>query len=136
MKKLNAVTGILFNEQREVLIALRPMTVTEPGVWEFPGGKVEINETLEEALIREFQEEVGVKVSQVKPFLKVEHRNEARHLILNSFLITEFQNIPTGCEGQEIRFVSTDTLNQYVFPKANREIVKAVLHATFGNTLK
>lgn len=125
-KKLIVVAGILLNENKEVLIALRPLTATEPGLWEFPGGKVEPGETLEAALIREFQEEVGVLITGLNPFLTIEDVNERRHLVLNSFVITAFQNNPQGCEGQEIRWVKLNTLNQYHFPTANADIVKAV----------
>ena len=125
-KKLTVVAGILLNQNREVLIALRPLTVAEPGLCEFPGGKVEPGETLETALIREFQEEIGIVVTKIKPFLTVEHQNATHCLILNSFLIMQFQKEPKGCENQEIRWVPIDTLEKYEFPKANADIVKAV----------
>ncbi|MDP1574242.1 MAG: 8-oxo-dGTP diphosphatase MutT [Coxiellaceae bacterium] len=121
---LHVVVGILCNEKKEILIALRPPQVVSPGFWEFPGGKVELNETLENALIREFREEVGIDVTQVTFFLKIEKAYPDKILVLNVFHIHEFSGIPVGCENQEVRFVSSDALKDYSFLPANAEIIE------------
>lgn len=125
---LHVVVGLLFNERNEVLIALRPPHVVQPGVWEFPGGKVEPDETLENALIREFQEEIGIQIVQTEFFLKIEKHFVEKNivLILHTFRITEFHGEPRGCENQEIRWVPTHTLKNYTFPEANAEIVNTI----------
>lgn len=125
MKNLHVVVGIIFNEKKEVLIALRPPHVVQPGLWEFPGGKVEEDETLENALIREFREEIGIEVQRAKFLLKIEKPFLKKNilLILHTYLICTFQGVPRGCENQIIRWVPVNTLNQYTFPDANAEIV-------------
>ena len=121
---LHVVVGLLFNEKKEILIACRPPQVVSPGFWEFPGGKVEPNESLENALIREFQEEIGVDVIRSEFFLKIEKDYPDKTLVLNVFHIHEFHGIPKGCENQEIRFVSLNALKNYSFLTANAQIIE------------
>lgn len=127
MKILNVVVGILFNKNNHVLIALRPPHVVQPGVWEFPGGKVEENESLENALIREYQEEIGITVLRAEFFLEIKKNLPDKQLILHTFKILEFSGEPKGCENQEIRFVPVNTLKNYTFPDANSEIIKVLI---------
>ena len=127
MKILNVVVGILFNKNNDVLIALRPPHVVQPGVWEFPGGKVEENESLENALIREYQEEIGITVLRAEFFLEIKKNLPDKQLILHTFKILEFSGEPKGCENQEIRFVPVNTLKNYTFPDANSEIIKVLI---------
>src|SRR3990167_414879 len=121
MKIRNVVVGILFNKNNDVLIALRPQHVIQPGVWEFPGGKVEENESLENALIREFEEEIGITITRAEFFLEIKKSFPEKNilLILHAFKIAEFYGIPQGIENQEIRWVKIDTLKNYTFPDAN-----------------
>ena len=127
MKIRNVVVGILFNKNNDVLIALRPQHVIQPGVWEFPGGKVEENESLENALIREYREEIGIEILRAEFFLGVKKDFSDKQLILHTFKILEFSGEPKGCENQEIRFVPVDTLKNYSFPDANAGIVLALM---------
>ena len=133
MNSLHVVVGLVFNDKNEILIALRPPHVVQPGVWEFPGGKVEPDETLENALIREFQEEVGIHITRSEFFLEIKKEFPQKNmlLILHTFKVLEFHGEPHGRENQEIRFVPTNTLTDYTFPEANADIVRA-LGTTFG----
>lgn len=147
-KLLNVVVGILFNKKNEVLIALRPLHVVQSGVWEFPGGKVEANETLENALIREFYEEIGIEILDLKFFLKIKkdfstnqkttlsetpnvtgvaRLSQREKLILHAFKILKFRGTPQGRENQEIRWVKTNTLKNYTFPALNAKIINQLV---------
>lgn len=58
-KKVSVVGAVIFNEQNEILCALRSPTMLLPNYWEFPGGKIDEGEAPEEALLREIKEELG-----------------------------------------------------------------------------
>jgi 8-oxo-dGTP diphosphatase len=62
MKKVDVVGAVIFNEKSEVLCALRSLVMSLPGLWEFPGGKIEPGETPQECLIREIQEELNCTI--------------------------------------------------------------------------
>ena len=62
MKKIDVVGAVLLNEKSEVLCALRSQTMSMPGLWEFPGGKIEPGETPQESLRREIREELGCEI--------------------------------------------------------------------------
>ncbi len=127
MKVITVVIGILKRPKNEVLIALRPPHVSSPGIWEFPGGKVESGETLEAALRREYLEEIGITITSEKPLLTITHKTSEKQLLLHSFEILSYEGEPTGCESQEIRWVSIDTLMNYEFPAANVKIIQHLL---------
>lgn len=62
MKKIDVVGAVILNENNEVLCALRSQMMSMPGLWEFPGGKIEPGETPEASLIREIEEELGCTI--------------------------------------------------------------------------
>jgi 8-oxo-dGTP diphosphatase len=62
MKKVDVVGAVIRNKANEILCALRSQSMSLPGFWEFPGGKIEPNEIPEEGLIREIQEELNCTI--------------------------------------------------------------------------
>jgi 8-oxo-dGTP diphosphatase len=125
--RVTVVIGLLFNEAGHVLIALRPPQVVSPGFWEFPGGKVEKDESLEVALAREFREEIGVEVTQAVPFTRIESSHQEKIFILNVFRIEAYSGEASGCEQQDIRFVPVSTLADYTFLPANKGIIEQLM---------
>ncbi|OGT26086.1 MAG: hypothetical protein A3I77_00200 [Gammaproteobacteria bacterium RIFCSPLOWO2_02_FULL_42_14] len=115
--------GIIFNEQNQVLIALRPPHVVSPGIWEFPGGKVEKNETTLQAVVRELNEEIGIDAHNPEFFLKTTHTVGEKQFTLYVYTITQFSGTPRGRENQEIRWVALDQLHAYNFLPANRAVI-------------
>lgn len=93
MKKIIKVVGaIIENDDNEILCALRSPEMTLPNLWEFPGGKVEENENLEEAIIREIHEELECTIEFKEVFNDNTHEYEK--FIVN--LITIKCKIKTG----------------------------------------
>ena len=122
--KIIVVVGIIINEKNEILIAQRTEKQSHAGYWEFPGGKVEPGETLEEALHRELQEEVHIKLTRTSPLKTIESNYGEQAIQLNFFRVEKFNGTPHGAEQQEIRWVPLAELTNYQFPKANQPIVE------------
>ncbi len=124
-------TGIVFHpHDNTVLIALRPPHVPFPGLWEFPGGKVEPGETTQMALQRELAEEVGIQVITAVPWLCVEQMYPTRCVRLTVWQVHAFSGVASGCEGQTVRWISPTMLYRYKFPAANDVIIRALVSET------
>jgi 8-oxo-dGTP diphosphatase len=121
---VHVAVGIIRNDQEKVLISLRNKNQHQGGLWEFPGGKVEVGESLSAALSRELQEELDLEVLSSSPLLKVEHDYGDKRVLLDVCLVESFYGRAIGKEGQTICWVSLKELDDYEFPQANLEIVR------------
>jgi len=112
---------------KEILISKRAKDVHQGGLWEFPGGKVEANESAPQALSRELFEELGITVSSnnITPLIQIEHDYGDKKVFLDVYTVYEFQGGASGKEGQPIKWVNERELLQYSFPEANRPILSA-----------
>ena len=86
LKMKTSIACIAFNDKK-VLIAHRNPTGQMGGRWEFPGGKVEEGESEEEAVVREFEEEFGVKVSVEKMIAETTFKHNGAERLLHAYLI-------------------------------------------------
>ncbi len=123
---LQVVAGIICNSQGEILISLRPAHAIQGNLWEFPGGKIEPNETPYQALVRELQEEVDIEVISAKPFDCIHYTYPERSVTLHVWRVNEFTGIARGKEGQAIRWVRPDVLATLPFPEGNQPIIQAL----------
>lgn len=117
MKKLQIAVGIIRNPQGEIFITQRAADAHMANKLEFPGGKIESDETPEQALIRELQEEVGITVRSATLFDKLEYQFPDRHITLWFFLVENWQGEPWGKEGQPGRWMAGQTLDPEAFPR-------------------
>ncbi|MBU2897010.1 8-oxo-dGTP diphosphatase MutT [Vibrio hepatarius] len=128
MKRIHIVAAIILNtEMNEVFITKRPEDKHKGGFWEFPGGKVEDQETTVQAIIRELDEEVGIQVTKQSLFEHLEYDYPDKSLSFDFILVTDFEKQPFGKEGQQGKWVSITELSDYEFPEANRSIVDRVV---------
>lgn len=123
---VRVVAAAILNARGQCLIARRPPQVHQGGKWEFPGGKAEPHESLEQALARELDEELGVVPDEMAPLIRVRHRYPDKSVQLDVWRVTRFHGEPHGREGQPVRWVRPNDLPQYEFPDANRPIVTAL----------
>ncbi|UCX03297.1 8-oxo-dGTP diphosphatase MutT [Shewanella sp. HL-SH4] len=126
-KRIHVAVGVIINQDNHILLAKRHGHLHQGGKWEFPGGKVEVSETVTEALIRELKEEVNLDVTTSIPFMDIIHDYPDKHVRLDIHLVTEFSNQAKGLEGQQIQWVPINQLQQFDFPEANQAIVDKIL---------
>ena len=124
VNSIHVAVGVIVNARDEVLVAYRPKNKDQGGLWEFPGGKKEKNETIESALEREFLEEIGIQLESYFPILKIEHDYKEHSVILDVWMITGYSKIPMGAEGQTLEWRQVQSLNFKDFPEANKEIIR------------
>jgi 8-oxo-dGTP diphosphatase len=125
-KRIHVAAGVILSPEGQILLALRPQGTHQGGLWEFPGGKVEADEIVEEALIRELQEELAINVTTCEPLVEVTHDYSDKSVLLDVWVVSTFTGEPKGNEGQQIRWVNPEHLADYEFPAANVPIVEAV----------
>lgn len=122
---IHVVAAVVVQDSR-VLIARRPENVHQGGKWEFPGGKVEKDESVTGALVRELKEELGIKATNFRPLIKIRHEYPEKKVLLDVWLVDEFQGIADGKEGQAVAWVLLETLDHYEFPAANFPVLNAL----------
>lgn len=97
---IDVAVGILMKPNGDVLLAQRPDGKPYAGYWEFPGGKVEADESILDALKREFEEELGLQVQTAEAWCGVEHVYPHAHVRLHFYISREWLGEPQSLEGQ------------------------------------
>jgi 8-oxo-dGTP diphosphatase len=129
IERIHVVAAVILDPQKNILLARRPQDKHQGGLWEFPGGKVEVDEAVAEALIRELQEELAITPLETAPLITVQHDYVDKSVLLDVWWVTAFDGQPHGCEGQPIEWVGVAQLDNYEFPAANLAIVDAIKKA-------
>ena len=83
MKRVHVAAAVIRDSNGKILIARRADTQHQGGLWEFPGGKVEDDESVETALARELHEELGIVVNTARPMIKVRHDYPDKQVLLD-----------------------------------------------------
>ena len=115
------VVGIIQDPTGRVLVARRPLTKVGGGLWEFPGGKMHGGESEEAALRRELDEELGIAVGRCEP-LPHFRADPPPTVALSFWQVHDYQGVPHGREGQEVRWCAKDDLAVLPFLPADRPI--------------
>jgi 8-oxo-dGTP diphosphatase len=111
------------NQQGLILIDRRKSQGEMGGLWEFPGGKIEADETVEECIAREVREELGIEIIVGDRLLEIEHVYQTFKVTLFVHDCQYLSGEPQPIECEEICWVSPSQLNKYQFPQANRQII-------------
>ena len=126
MKKITQVVAALIRDGDKFMIFQRPACKTRAFQWEFVGGKVEEGETLEEGLIRECMEEIGVKIKVGDIFTEVDHTYPDIDIHLTLFNAEISEGEVTMIEHNDIRCITPDEIDIYEFCPADDEILKKI----------
>ncbi len=119
--------GIIEREDGKLLIALRPEDAMLGGLWEFPGGKQEKGETIQQTVERELQEELEVDVHAYKEFITLKHTYSHFSITMHAWFCTLISGTPKPKSSQEIRWVKRSELEEYPFPKANKVLTEKLI---------
>ncbi len=124
---MTQVVAALIWEQNKFMICQRPANKTRAFEWEFVGGKVEKNETLQQALIRECREEIGVDIEVGSVFMEVDHVYPDITIHLTLFNASLNGKTPKKLEHNDIRFILPSEIPLYEFCPADKEILKKII---------
>lgn len=102
------------------------------GGWEFPGGKIEAGETAEQACIREIDEELGVAICDLAPFVTLEYACENFRMHLETFVCRIANGSPQSREHSELRWLTPDELLGIEWLPADVQVANA-LHVYLMN---
>ena len=126
MKRVHVAVGVVVNAQKCILVSKRPDHVHQGGLWEFPGGKVEPDENVQQALTRELLEELAIEVVSSAPLIAIEHDYSDKSVLLDVWWVDAFTGEPHGREGQLWQWIAVGELRSLAFPAANKPIIDAI----------
>ena len=115
--------GLVFNENGELLIDQRLESSSMGGMWEFPGGKKNSDESIEKTIERELQEELGIVVKVGVKLLSFEHSYSHKKLYFTVHICEWISGEPKPLVSQKLLWVHPDELFNFPFPSANKKII-------------
>lgn len=124
------VVAALIWDNDKFMICQRPANKARALLWEFVGGKVELGETKEQALVRECQEELDITLDVGSLFMDVVHEYPDINVHLSLFNATIKQGIPKKLEHNDIKWITPSEIPQYDFCPADQEILTEIIKRT------
>ena len=121
------VSSGLIIQNNKVLIGLRSKRDNGGGLWEFPGGKIEINESSEEAVKRELNEELDIVSQNPKEIMQYLHRFKNMIYDISFFEITSFEGSVKRIVHDELKWVDLDSINKYNFISGDLLIIERLI---------
>lgn len=123
-KQIEIAVGIIRSQAGKIFITQRGEQSHLAGFWEFPGGKVEPDESPYQTLVREIAEEIDIIIHNAKFLKVVEHQYSDRAIKIHAYLVEEWDGEPFAKEGQPSKWIDEEELNADDFPDANRPIIE------------
>ncbi|MEX2495000.1 MAG: 8-oxo-dGTP diphosphatase MutT [Woeseia sp.] len=124
--RLQVVAAVLRDSAGRVLLAERLDDPEFKDLWEFPGGKLEPQESPEDALRRELGEELGIEPVELRRVVSVDHDYPRRRVHIDFFLVTKWRLQIRPMDGQGLRWVSPADLDEADLMPANGSVVAAL----------
>ena len=123
MNTIDVSAGLIFRDGK-LLITQRPADAHLGGLWEFPGGKRECDETFETCLARELREELGIEVAVREPIETIEHDYPEKRVRLKFFRCEWLANEPQPLGCPAFAWITRDQLANYPFPAADARLIE------------
>jgi len=123
---VHVAAAVITNDNNEILISQRAPDAHQGSLWEFPGGKLESDESVHQALLRELEEELGIRAISYRPLIKVTHQYPDKTVLLDVWKVDDYAGQPVGREGQAIRWQAAALMNHEEFPAADAPIIQAL----------
>ncbi len=118
------VVAAIIEKEGKFLITQRLKQSHLGHCWEFPGGKQESGETLEECIIRECQEEIGVEIKPLQKVKEIWHTYKEVSVHLHFFLCELVSGTPQALECADLKWVFSHELKNFEFPEADQKILE------------
>jgi 8-oxo-dGTP diphosphatase len=132
---IHVAAAVITRPDGYFLLASRPADKSYPGYWEFPGGKIESGETARQALVRELDEELGIRVTHATPWITRRYNYSTAQVVLSFFRVSGWAGEPQPREGQTLTWQQAGNIDVAPLLPANTPIVNALqLPALFGIT--
>ena len=122
------VSSGLIIQNNKVLIGLRSESDNGGGLWEFPGGKIEIDESSENAVIRELSEELDIVCQNPKKIMQYLHRFKNLIYDISFFEVTSFKGSIKKIVHDELEWVGLDSINNYNFISGDLLIIERLMN--------
>ena len=126
MRRITVAIGVVQREGK-ILICQRHNDNLLGGFWEFPGGKCEEGEGIEECLRRELIEEVGIGVCVIRPLTAIAHDYSHGRVTLHPFLCRHVEGEAMALQCQQIKWVNAGELGSFRFPPANESLLAEII---------
>ncbi|RMF95561.1 MAG: 8-oxo-dGTP diphosphatase MutT [Gammaproteobacteria bacterium] len=124
--RIRVAAGVLEDATGRVLVSRRPAGKHAAGAWEFPGGKLQPGESALQALARELDEELGIRLQAAEPLIDYTHRYPDRTVELQVFRVRRYAGRPRGREGQPLRWLAPEALLPAGLLPADEPILRAL----------
>ena len=126
-RAIAVAVGVLMRDGK-IFIQKRAATGLMPGLWEFPGGKIEPGETVEAALAREFMEELHLKIKVGARIAVIRHAYTSYRVLLHAHMCapTQSDQAPIPMNAVEYRWAAVAELDLYPFPAANKRLIQMI----------
>ena len=130
---LPVATCAIIKKQGKYLVAQRSSVMKYPLKWEFPGGRLEVHETLEECVIREIKEELGVDIEILEYWGSVESLDPVYPLHLHGYFCRIISGIPRCLEHQDIKWLGPEELKSMSWASSDLPFVEKLIRKADEN---
>ena len=128
---IEVAAAALIRPDGQFLLTSRPEGKPYAGYWEFPGGKIEKDESVLQALERELQEELGIRIEQTSPWITQIYAYQHATVRLHFYRVYTWHGNPTGCENQQLSWQVPDNITVSPLLPANQPIIRNLFFLQF-----